>query len=239
MPSGIYVRTSKMMTGKCESIEKRKEIAEESWKCEEVRKRRIAGLKAKWNKSGIRTAWNKGIKTGIQSSETKEKRKIFKFPILKNKDWLTTKYITEGMTIDEIANLIGGNYAVVNFWLHKFNIFKDTRSEWMQKWGASYLNSFIKNPSWPQIKLFNKVQKFYEGPVLNYRILRYSIDIAIPSLMIAIEYDGSYWHKDEEKDMKRQKQIEEEGWKFIRYKNHIPEEKELIQDIERVKKCEL
>jgi hypothetical protein len=44
MPSGIYVRTPEMKTGKCESVEKRKEITKDSWKSEEVRQKRILGI---------------------------------------------------------------------------------------------------------------------------------------------------------------------------------------------------
>jgi len=34
--------------------------------------------------------------------------------------------------------------------------------------------------------------------------------------------DEPYWHQDKEKDLIRQKQLEEEGWNFIRF-NKIPE----------------
>jgi len=59
---------------------------------------------------------------------------------------------------------------------------------------ASYMNSFIKNPSKPQVELYNLVKSLNEDAVLNFQVkeVNKSIDIAIPSLMIAIEYDGSY-----------------------------------------------
>lgn len=61
--------------------------------------------------------------------------------------------------------------------------------------------------------------------------LNYSIDVAIPSLNVAIEYDCWYWHQDGEKDAKRQKEIEQQGWKFIRYRDVIPTKEKLMYDI--------
>ena len=52
--------------------------------------------------------------------------------------------------------------------------------------------------------------------------------------MIAIEYDGSYWHNKPEiknNDIRRQKYLESKGWSFIRYTDYIPSEKELKYDI--------
>jgi len=97
---------------------------------------------------------------------------------------------------------------------------------------SAYLNSFIKNPSKPQVELFNLIKEIYPTAILNYPIMNYSIDIVIPELKIAFEYDGSYWHKDkEEYDQKRQKEIEDLGWKFIRYIDNVPSEDDIIEDI--------
>jgi very-short-patch-repair endonuclease len=106
------------------------------------------------------------------------------------------------------------------------------KSERMLNGGSSYAQSFIKNPSKPQVELFNKVKNLHEDAILNHPCLNYSIDIAIPSLRIAIEYDGSHWHSDEEKDRKRQKEIEQQDWKFIRYKDLVPTKEELKKDLE-------
>jgi len=104
----------------------------------------------------------------------------------------------------------------------------------MKNGGAAYANSFIKSPSKPQVNLFNETKKFYPDATLNYPCLNYSIDVAIPSLKIAIEYDGSYWHKDTEKDRIRQEKLEAMGWKFLRYRDYIPDTARLQEDIRRV-----
>jgi len=88
------------------------------------------------------------------------------------------------------------------------------------------------NPiSKPQKQLFTMVKEIFNQAEIEYHSLNYYIDIAIPNLKIAIEYDGSYWHQDETKDLKRQKDIESLGWKFLRYVDTIPSKQELLQDL--------
>jgi len=103
--------------------------------------------------------------------------------------------------------------------------------EWMKNGGAAHANSFVKNPSKPQVQLYEKVKIFYPCAILNYPCLNYSIDTAIVELKIAIEYDGSYYHKDEEYHCKRQKEIEKEGWKFLRYRDYVPDKDQLCKDL--------
>lgn len=107
----------------------------------------------------------------------------------------------------------------------------EKRRQKMLNGGAVYIRSFIKNPSKPQVKLFNLVKEIYPEAVLEYSCLNYSIDIAIPNLYIAVEYDGSYWHQDQEADNKRQKEIENKGWIFLRYRDYIPTKEELKRNI--------
>ena len=102
----------------------------------------------------------------------------------------------------------------------------------MKNRGSSYIRSFIKKISKPQLELFNLVKELYPETILEYQCLNYFIDIVIPNLKIAIEYDGSYWHQGrEEYDDKRQKEIENEGWKFLRYRDYVPSKEELKKDI--------
>lgn len=106
------------------------------------------------------------------------------------------------------------------------------RLEEMKSWRAAYMNSFVTNPSKPQIELYNMVLKLCPYAILNYPCGSYSIDIAIPFLNIAIEYDEPYWHQDVERDKKRQMILEEDGWNFKRFET-IPLQKE----IEEIFKC--
>lgn len=110
---------------------------------------------------------------------------------------------------------------------------KEVQREYMLNGGASHARQFITSPSKPQLKLFNLVQQVAPYPIIEYPYLNKSIDIAIPILSIAIEYDGMYWHDDIEHDRNRQKILEDDGWIFIRYIDNIPSKEELIDDINK------
>jgi len=70
-----------------------------------------------------------------------------------------------------------------------------------------------------------------EFPVKTKKGMRF-IDIAIPDKKLAIEYDGKYWHTDADKDRRRQRLIENEGWNFLRF-NSVKEVKEHFKQWKR------
>jgi len=116
--------------------------------------------------------------------------------------------------------------------------FKERNSEVMKNGKSVYIQSFIRNPSKPQVKLYELVKSLHDETFLNFPSKgksgkHFSLDIAIPNLMIDVEYDGSYFH-DPEKDQKRQKDLEEAGWKFLRYKDYIPSLQELKENLESI-----
>lgn len=90
------------------------------------------------------------------------------------------------------------------------------------------------NPSIPQVKLYDLTKEIHPSAILNHTVEWFCIDIAIPELKIAIEYDGSYWHQDIQKDLERQKDLEKLGWKFIRYIDNIPSKEKLLEDINSI-----
>lgn len=98
------------------------------------------------------------------------------------------------------------------------------------KYNAAYLNSFIENPSKPQVKLFDMIMEIDNKAILNYPVGIFSIDIALPDKKIAFEYDSTYWHNIKY-DEWRQKQLENDGWIFIRYKDCIPNISKLKNDL--------
>ena len=106
----------------------------------------------------------------------------------------------------------------------------EKQKQWMLNGGSVYIASFIKNPSKPQVELYNRVKELYPTAVLNYPCYRvkgkrnYSLDVAIPELKIWFESDGSWFHQNYNEDLKRQNEIEKMGWKLIRYKADSPKE---------------
>jgi len=106
--------------------------------------------------------------------------------------------------------------------------------------GAVHANSFVKNPSWPQISIFRMSFLLLPSPILNYPIYTgkqrrdYSLDIADSKLGINIEYDGFQWHKDKKKDEKRDEELKTQGWKILRYRDIVPSLQQLRNDINRI-----
>lgn len=113
---------------------------------------------------------------------------------------------------------------------------RQKQSNKMKEGQAAYANSFITNPSKPQVELFNKVKKIFNSAILNYPFFSYSLDIAIPEKRLVIEYDGSYWHNDKDYDKRRQNYLERHGWKFLRYVDKVPSFNELNIDILKILK---
>lgn len=87
------------------------------------------------------------------------------------------------------------------------------------------------NVSYRQRELYEIIKKKYKDAVINYRVTTKKgfrfLDVAIPELKIDFEYDGEYWHTDRKKDLCRDCELEEIGWKTIRInKNNFKKFKE-------------
>lgn len=73
----------------------------------------------------------------------------------------------------------------------------------------------------PQLQLYELVKQKYPTAILEYPIGGYCIDVAVPELKLAFEYDGSYWH-DEEKDKIRDEILSKSGWIVYRFLDYLP-----------------
>jgi len=94
------------------------------------------------------------------------------------------------------------------------------RKKELKKSGA-YGQSITPKISVPQLKLFEIVKQKYPTAILEYPVLDYCLDIAVPELKLDFEYDGSYWH-DPEKDKKRDEVLDMMGWKVTRFIDDLP-----------------
>jgi len=141
---------------------------------------------------------------------------------MKNKE--TAKKVSKSM-IGKPSKLKGKTYQEIHGLEKAEKLIEDKRVS------GAIAYSKMTNPSKPQIELYNLTKELYPNAILNYPIIGFCIDIALLEDKIAIEYDGSYWHQNKEKDLKRQEKLEKLGWKFIRYMDYVPSEDELIQDI--------
>jgi len=102
--------------------------------------------------------------------------------------------------------------------------------QFMINGGAVHAASYIKNISKPQVELFNIIKEIFSTAKLNYVEDMFLIDVAIPQLKIAFEYDCWYWHQDKKKDNDRQNKLESMGWSFIRYLDYVPTKEQIIKD---------
>lgn len=189
-----------------------------------------------------------GVEFGSQSKEV-QKKQIETFRKTLGVDWppqnrgvrekqvktLQHKYNTDNpMKVEKIKNKQHES-MLKKYGVETYSQTQEWRNKMLNGF-ASHVYSFVKNPSKPQVKTFELVKSIFGEAVLNFPIYEVNriIDIAIPSLRIAIEYDGSYWHKDENLDIIRQREVENLGWKFIRYRDHIPSLEELKYDIDKI-----
>lgn len=74
-----------------------------------------------------------------------------------------------------------------------------------------------------QAEIYELLKKYFKDAELNYPIVTsqtvYFADIGIPSIKLDIEYDGSFWHTDISKEVKRDINIQNIGWKVLRIKD--------------------
>ena len=97
----------------------------------------------------------------------------------------------------------------------------------MTSWVALDINKMI-----PEAE-----HNYYTGVILNNRNL--NVDMALVEDKIAIEYDGSHWHKDKQQQRDRDKTMAliHAGWKVLRIKSRrkIPSKKELLSLVNELK----
>ena len=102
------------------------------------------------------------------------------------------------------------------------------------------LNTMVKNDtvktSSQQIQLHKMVKQKYPNAELNYPFSSCSLDIFIyvNDIQIDIEYDGSYWHTDKQRDIKRDKFLQSQGFKTLRIRSGhlLPTGEELFNAID-------
>ena len=97
----------------------------------------------------------------------------------------------------------------------------------------------IKKISKPELKLRDIIQSIYPECEFQYKVLNYSLDVALVENKIAIEFDGYYHFNCEENieyHKKRKEKIELDGWKFIQYTifQKFPTKEQLEKDIQKL-----
>ena len=92
--------------------------------------------------------------------------------------------------------------------------FYDKVSAYMKAGGVAKakLASCRGRPSKPQLEMFRMVQTVWPEAALEHPVGSRVIDVAVPSLRLAMEYDGTYWHQDAQEDALRDAELHAAGW---------------------------
>ena len=87
-----------------------------------------------------------------------------------------------------------------------------------------------------QIALYKVIKTKYSNAVLNHPFSTCSLDVfvCINNIKIDIEYDGGFWHIDQQKDIRRDKFLQSQGFKILRIRSNrlLPTDQELFDAID-------
>lgn len=87
-----------------------------------------------------------------------------------------------------------------------------------------------------QLELAKLIKEIYGNCEINYPCDKVSLDcvVIVNNIKIDVEYDGYYWHRDEQRDRRRDNFVKSKGYKILRilaYQNRIPTIEELTDSI--------
>lgn len=106
------------------------------------------------------------------------------------------------------------------------------------KTNETYFKNGTIKTSKQQFKLYEDLKEIYGECELNYPLGKYSLDcmIKVDGVLIDVEYDGWYWHQDENKDNERDKFVISNGYKVFRIKGGLknPSKKQIIYHISKL-----
>ena len=79
-----------------------------------------------------------------------------------------------------------------------------------------------RHTSFPEYALVYYLKKYGVDVIQSYKAQGYELDIYIPSMKIAIEYDGAYWHKNKtKKDLEKNLRCKKDGVKLYRIREGL------------------
>ena len=199
------------------------------------KKNRNGGFKKgmKWRKGerGRRLSIQKGCKMGVNPclkcggyhkypwnndrciDQSKRMKKIMNSPEVKFK--LTHKSSKMRKHYSEAAKLRSKNPEYIE------KLSKATTEQWEDPISRMKLVRALNVPTKPQLKLFDLLNNFFDGLILEHPILTEKsyrrLDIAQPKDMIDFEYDEPIWH-DDDADRERDLELKNLGWTVIRFR---------------------
>lgn len=179
---------------------------------------------------------NKAIQTNLKKYGVSNVMFVDKF-VEKIKNTMLTKYGVENYSQTEDYKIKFMNTSLKKWGVPhpfqseeiKYKIYKTN----MERYGypnalknpkikKKLIDSFYKNgtckTSSQQKYIYHLLKENGYNVELNYPLSNVNLDIAlfIGNTKIDIEYDGTYWHQDKNKDRKRDEFVKSQGWKVFR-----------------------
>ena len=94
---------------------------------------------------------------------------------------------------------------------------EETKEKIRRSQAITYSKQGYLRTSVQQNTLFGLLHRVFPEALLNHQVevspnrYRY-IDVALPSLRLAVEYDGGHWHQDPEREARRDLELRNNGW---------------------------
>ena len=83
----------------------------------------------------------------------------------------------------------------------------------------------------PELRIFTELQFIFDRVIHRHKVEGHEVDIYLPEINLAIEYDGSYWHRDiEDRDLKKNCFFKSKNIPLMRVR-HFPLKKLSEQDL--------
>lgn len=223
-----------------EIAEKTKNTNIERYGCEYIMQSESAKVKSK--KSCIDKY---GVPHPMQSSEVREKSENTMMSKYGVKNAFQSKEICEKIKQTNINKYGVSSYTKTEEYKEKY------KATCMEKYGVEHtskneetVNKIVQSlykhgnvkTSSQQYEIYNLLNDIYGNCELNKICGRCFLDCAlvINGVLVDVEYDGLFWHKDNNKDRRRDEFIKMNGYKILRIKSdkNIPTKEELEQAID-------
>ena len=134
--------------------------------------------------------------------------------------------------VDNIAQIIPS--VVDKYWCYELNkekpsevsIFTDNKYYWKNSTGVLFYRTPLKidkqsnQTSHAEAFFYCLLKQIFSDAIHRAKVKKIEMDIYIPSINVAVEYDGSYTHKDKlEKDLQKNKLLNELGIYVVRIRD--------------------
>lgn len=128
---------------------------------------------------------------------------------------------------DKIENTVEEKYG------HKYTFKNDSIR---QKAIMSYYQNGSCPTSKQQLEIHSILNDIYGNSILNYPCGKTLLDckIEVDGVSIDIEYDGAYWHQDEQRDRRRDEFVKSQGYKVLRIigGHKVPTKEQIIEAVD-------